>query len=157
MARRPFPAEIPWISFRKHVLNVWPVGICREEAEAQMLYSGESQDLSLYQTTLSGWQHSNIVVRFVAIPKLYHLFVRQHQCLWPINQKAANTCFHIRHGWTSKLRAPGSSFGTSLGPVMNFPCSFSQIASTQYHPPKKQGYDFSFCSYLCHHSCYQHL
>lgn len=60
-----------------------------------------------------------------AIPKLYLLFVWQHQHLWPIPQKAASTCFHTRHGWTSKLGAPESSFGTSLGPVINFPCCFS--------------------------------
>lgn len=63
VTRRSFTAEILWISSRKHILNVWPVGICREQAEPQMLNTGEKQDLSLHQTTLSGWQNSNIVVR----------------------------------------------------------------------------------------------
>lgn len=35
----------------------------------------------------------------------------------------------------SELRAPGSSFGTSLGPVINFPYSFSWITSLQYPSP----------------------
>lgn len=126
VTRRSFPAEILWISSGKHI-------ICDllESAERRLKPKcfTENQDTSLHQTTLPGWQHSNIAVRFVAIPKLY-LFVRHRHHLWPITQRAANTCFHTRRGWTSKLRAPGSSFGTSLGPVINFPCSFSQITST---------------------------
>lgn len=111
------PAEA-WILSRKCISNV--LQSTARRLKATVLDNGEKQELSPYQSALWGWAHSNIEVRFIAVPKLGLLSVRQYQCLWPIWQKPAYTCFHSRQESDTELRASVSIFGTSLGSVINF-------------------------------------
>lgn len=86
-----------------------------------VLHSGEKQKPSPHQSTLSGWAHSNTVVKFIAILKV-DLFVSQGQCLWHAAQKAS--C----QTWLDH-----SSSGLHLAPVLALLLIFHMVPAKLHH------------------------
>lgn len=138
VTQRSFPAEIPWISSRKHILNVWSVGICKE-AETQMLYSGENQDLSLHQTTLSGWEHSNIVVKFLLFPSFIFFLSDNINIFGPYLRKQLTPAFT-----PDMVGHPNSGLqGAHLAPILALLLTFHVVSakSHQFNIPLHRSKD----------------
>lgn len=153
-----FQAFLTWRSLKLsqqrrgfHIENVYltrdPLQSAERRLKTTVLYSGEKQKLSPHQTHFWG-EHTQILwSRLLLFPSLIFFLSVSITIFGPYLRKQRTPAFTPDMAGPSELRAPGSSFGTSLGPVNNFPHSSSQITSPQHPSLQKQGYDFSFC--LC--------
>lgn len=128
---------------------MWLVAICREEAENHNVLQWK-KTRSCIPTKACFWgEHTRILQSRLSLfsSLIFFLSVNIHIFGPYLRKQLIQACMPDTVG-PSELRGPGSSFGASLGPVINFPCSSSQITSPQYPSLQKQGYDFSFGSYL---------